>query len=195
MTAIESPQQDLSDDSPDAVTLFRPARPEALTPFLDLDEENEESKGIYAEALDDGSFLLFTFQPFEAFAEDPAVAHAWLAQFGEALGEIHEDPRGLLFFPDDLDPESTTYEGVIEEVADDALWIPTDGGIDMNALHALASQLLGDGGAGGGATSFDIGRMLEGVHGHLAEALGMDPSAGDKDDGDPPPGSKPPAKG
>ncbi len=99
MTAIESPQQDLSDDSPDAVALFRPTRPEALTAFLDLDEENEECKGIYAEALDDGSFLeehrrdgggarpprgraerddepelslLFTFQPFEAFAEDPA---------------------------------------------------------------------------------------------------------------------------
>ena len=197
MTAIESPQQHLSDDSPDAVALFRPARPEALTPFLDLDEESEESKGIYAEALDDGSFLLYTFQPFEAFAEDRAVAHAWLAQFGEALGEIHADPRGLLFFPDDLDPESTTYEGVIEEVADDALWVPLDGGIDINALHALASQLLGGDGTGGGATSFDIGRMLEGVHGQLAEALGMDPSAGGAggaggaDDGDPPPGSKP----
>lgn len=201
MTAIETPQQDLADASPDAVALFRPVRPEALTPFLDLDEESEESKGIYAEALEDGSFLLFTFQPFEAFAEDPAVAHAWLAQFGESLGEIHGDPRGLLFFPDDLDPESTTYDGVVEEVADDALWVPLDGGIDMNALHALASQLLGGAGVPGGpggATSFDIGRMFEGMQGHLAEALRLEQGpaekSGEEDQDDPRPGGKPPTK-
>lgn len=188
MTATESPQQDLSDDSPDAVALFRPTRPEALTAFLDLDEENEECKGIYAEALDDGSFLLFTFQPFEAFAEDPAVAHAWLAQFGEALGEIHGDRRGLLFFPDDLDPESTTYEGVVEEVAVDALWVPLDGGVERNALHALASQLLGGSGGPSAPSAFDLGRVLEGVPGRLAEALRMD------GDDDPPPDSKPPPK-
>ena len=126
----------------DAVALFRPVRPDALTPFLDLDDDAEESNGIYAEALEDGSFLLYTFQPFEAFTEDPSVAHAWLAQFGEALAEVHEDPRGVMFFPDDVEPEATTYEGVIEEVGDDAFWVSLAGGIDVDALRALAGQLL-----------------------------------------------------
>ena len=181
----------------DAVALFRPVRPDALTPFLDLDDENEASEGIYAEALEDGSFLLYTFQPFESFEADPAVAHAWLAQFGDALGALHDDPRGLLFFPDDVEPESTTYEGVVEEVADDALWVPLAGGIDMNALHALASQLLGGApGADGttaGASSFAIGRLFEGLQGHLAEAFGREQGAAEKEPEDEEaPGSKPP---
>lgn len=190
MTATNTPQQDLAEDVPDAVVLFRPVRAEALTPFLDLDEDSDENTGIYAEALDDGSFLVFTFQPFEAFAAGPEVAHAWLAQFGEALPEVHGDPRGLLFFPDDVEPEATTYEGVIDEVGEDALWIPLQGVFDLDALHELASQLMG-GGAPGGVSSFEIGRMFEGVQGHLAEALRQEKAAADAADDDEPP-SKPP---
>ena len=101
----------------DAVALFRPVRPEALKPFLDLDDQSEESEGIYAEALEDGAFLLHTFQPFALFAESPELAHDWLAQFGDALGEVHDDPRGILFFPDSVEPEATTYAGVVAEAA------------------------------------------------------------------------------
>ena len=184
-------------EAPDAVALFRPVRPEALAPFLDLDEESETSNGLYAEALDDGSFLVFTFQPFEAFEADPAVAYAWLAQFGEALSEVHHDPRGLLFFPDDVEPEATTYDGVVAEVAEDALWIPLAGDVDMNALHALASQLLGGApgpdGAPPGTSSFDIGRLFQGMQGHLAEAFGLEQGAVEAAPEDAePPASKPP---
>lgn len=171
----------------DAIVLFRPLRPDALKPFLDLDEESEESDGIYAEALEDGSFLLHTFQPFALFAESPHVAHAWLAQFGEALDEVHDDPRGVLFFPDSIEHDATTYAGVIAEVAEEGVWVslaaeiaPDDlaallpPGIDMDALRSLAGQMLGgpQDGSAPAASSFDIAKMFEGMQGQLVETLG-----------------------
>ena len=165
--AATEPHIEEEEEGVDAVALFRPVRADALTPFLDLDDDAAESSGIYAEALEDGSFLLYTFQPFEAFTEDPSVAHAWLAQFGEALADVHEDPRGLMFFPDDVEPEGTTYEGVIEEVGEDAFWVSLTGGIDVDALRALAAQLL------------------EGIQGQFA-ALGLEPESEQEPDEPPP---------
>src|SRR6476659_1823974 len=102
--------------SADAIAVFRPKQPERLAPFLDLDDESEDSEGLYAEPLDDGAMLVHTFQPYALFAENPAEAHEWLAQFGASLPDVHDDPRGLFFFPDSCEPTATTYEGVLAEL-------------------------------------------------------------------------------
>src|SRR5262245_35221486 len=111
--------------SADAIAVFHPKDPEKLKPFLDLDDESEESEGLYAEELADGSMLVHTFQPFEIFAQDPNEARTWLTQFGEALADIHDDPRGILFFPDTYEPTATTYDAVVGELADKGVWITT----------------------------------------------------------------------
>lgn len=181
--------------SADAVALFRPKDPAKLRPFLDLDEESDESDGLYAEALDDGAMLVFTFQPFEVFEQNPDEAREWLSQFGDALPDVHDDPRGLLFFPDTCEPETTTYEAVVTEVGDEGVWIgvaqedasePEDQAegwpgaglplppIDMETLQAFAGQLLGGGEAP--ATSFQVAKLFENVQQELLEALGMQES-------------------
>jgi hypothetical protein len=172
--------------SADAVAVFRPRSFEKLRPFLDLDEESDESEGLYAELLDDGAVLVHTFQPFELFEQNPSAAREWLEQFGDVLPDVHDDARGLLFFPDSCEPEGTTYDAVAAEVADEGVWIATalvdeDAGdaavlppIDMAALQAFAGQLLGGPeGAEAPATSYDVARLFEGVQQQLLEALGM----------------------
>ncbi|MBX3228804.1 MAG: hypothetical protein KIT84_39675 [Labilithrix sp.] len=110
-------------ESVDAIALFRPRNKAMILPFLDLDD-GDNDEGIYAEELPDGSFLLHTFQPYALFAENPTEARTWLAQFGVALPEVHDDPRGFLFFPDDAEPdEPQTYDDVVRAAADDGMWI------------------------------------------------------------------------
>lgn len=182
----------------DAVVLFHPAQRDALLPFLDLDEdENEDSDGVYAEELEDGSFLLYTFQPYELFAENQEEARTWLAQFGDDLGAVHDDPRGALFFPDTLEPEAQTYDGVVAEVANEGMFVMTSSsplaaamaGIDPNLLQALADQLLGGAAEGGdpkAALPFDIGKLIEGFQGQMLASLGAqardDESAEDEEE-------------
>jgi hypothetical protein len=175
-------------DAPDAIAIFRPKDLERLKPFLDLDDESEDSDGLYAEPLEDGAVLVHTFQPFDVFEENPAEARAWLAQFGAALADVHDDPRGLFFFPDSSEPDATTYEAVIAEVANEGIWIATglvdddDEGlppIDMDMLQAFAGQLLGPDGKGAPATSYDVGKLFENVQQQLLDALGVpNPLAG-----------------
>jgi hypothetical protein len=176
--------------SADAVVLFRPKDPAKLRPFLDLDDESEESEGLYAEALDDGAMLAFTFQPFEVFEQNPGEAREWLAQFGDALPDVHDDPRGLLVFPDTCEPEATTYDAVVAEVGDEGVWLTISDDdasgldeqaagwppgelppIDMQTLQAFAGQLLGSGDAP--ATSFQVAKLFENVQQELLDALGM----------------------
>ena len=175
--------------SADAVALFRPKDAAKLRPFLDLDDETEESDGLYAEALDDGAMLVHTFQPFEVFEQNPSEAREWLAQFGDALPAVHDDPRGMFFFPDTCEPDSTTYDAVVTEVGDEGIWLatslegaseleeapagwPAEGlpPIDMQTLQAFAGQLLG---GDAPATSFQVARLFEGVQQELLEALGI----------------------
>lgn len=148
---------------------------ERLTPFLDLDDESESDERLYAELLDDGTVLVHTFQPFELFEQDPEAVEEWLAQFGDALADVHDDPRGLLFFGDDEDVEATTYEGVVAEVGDKGFFVELEGagGLDMGALEGLAEQLLAGqqlGGAPGG--SFAIGQLFQDMQKQLVDALG-----------------------
>jgi hypothetical protein len=179
----------------DAVVLVHPPQREALLPFLDLEDDDEESDGIYAEELEDGSFLLYTFQPFAVFAENQDEARGWLLELGAEPAAVHDDPRGFLFFPDTIEPEAQTYDGVVAEVADKGIFVTPDtsplaaaiAGIDPNLLQALADQLLG--GAGGGAEGrdpkaplpFDIGKLVSGFQEQMLASLG---AAGDEDDDD-----------
>lgn len=195
--------------SADAIALFRPRAPEKLKPFLDLDDDNEESDGLYAEELEDGSVLVHTFQPFELFERNPSEAREWLAQLGDVLPDVHDDARGLLFFPDTCEPEGSTYDAVVAEVAPSGVWIATalvdeeEGGaaldlsallagglppIDMETLQAFAGQLLGQTGGEPGdeeeaaarpATSFEVAKLFEGVQQQLIEALGVQQALAD----------------
>lgn len=172
--------------SADAIAVFRPKDLERLKPFLDLDDESDDSEGLYAELLDDGAVLVHTFQPFEVFRDNPRDAAEWLAQFGDALPDVHDDPRGLFLFPDTTEPTATTYDGVLEEVgaSGQGLFLPTDpealahvalfraaegAGIDMNALQGLAAQLMGAEPGG----SFEMGKLLSDLSQNLIGALGV----------------------
>lgn len=180
----------MSDAEADAVAIFHPVSREALLPFLDLDEDSEDSDGIYAEELEDGSFLLFTFQPFALFAETPAFAKMWLAQFGEALDDVHDDPRGFLFFPDTLEPEAQTYAAVVAEIGEEGVFVGHSvsdhadaeaaiAGVDPELLQALAAQLLGASpdGSTQPPTPFEIGKLLEGMQSHLMATMGIQTGA------------------
>lgn len=167
-------------DEADAVAVFRPRIREKLTPFLDLDDENDESDGLYAEALEDGSFLVHTFQPFSAFEEDPDEVLEWLSQFGDALPDVHVDPRGLLVYPDSLEPEGGTYEEIVAAVEEEGIWVSTDNA--LGPLMELAGKLATD------PSSFEIGQMLTGLQEQMMSALGavIDAEAPEGTDDEPP---------
>lgn len=143
--------------SADAIVVFHPSDPSKLEPFLDLDDESEDSEGIYAEKLDDGTYLVHTFQPFDVFLQNPSEALEWLDQFGDALSDCHDDPRGLLFFPDDLEPEGTRYDAIVAELADRGLFVP----IILEPVMPLQAM-----------TSYDAGKMIEQMQQKIVDLLG-----------------------
>lgn len=158
----------MSDESADAIVVFHPRDPSKLEPFLDLDEDSEESDGIYAEKLDDGTYLVHTFQPFAVFLGNPDEALNWLEQFGDALDDCHDDPRGLLFFPDDLEPDGTTYDAIVAEVADKGLFVP------LLLEPMLPMQNM---------SSYDAGKMIEHMQQKIVDLLGgFQPPAGEPGD-------------
>lgn len=113
----------------DALVLLRPKNPTLLEPYLDLDDDegdDEESDKPYAERLADGAFLVHTFQPFAVFQGDPDEGRVWLEAFGDVLDGAHDDPRGVLFFPDEPAVEGDTYDAIVAETeaARRGLWIP-----------------------------------------------------------------------
>lgn len=119
----EPEPDDLEDAAEDAIALFRPRNKAMILPFLDLDD-GENADGIYAEELPDGAFLVHTFQPFELFDDDPQEARNWLAQFGIALPEVHDDARGFLFFPDGAEPDDPqSYDDVVNAIGDQGVWV------------------------------------------------------------------------
>lgn len=191
----------------DAVALFRPRQPAALRPYLDLDEDSEESNGLYAEALDDGSVLVHTFQSYAAFEASPIEGRAWLSQFGADLPLVHDDPRGFLFFPDVAEPSGRTYEAVVKEIASAGIWIPAaplsaeetrareagmvaqieaiqrgegddpdeDEGampFNMDALPALAQQMMASLGLGSPEGPTDLQGMMAALQKQLMGAMG-----------------------
>lgn len=154
----------------DAIALLRPRDFHALEPFLDLDDESEESDGLSADVLDDGSVLVHTFQPFEAFAGHPSEGRAWLAQFGASLALVHDDPRGVLFFPDDLEPDAASYAAVVEAVEAGGVWISPTGPGAVEAeglLEKLAASLQF------GASPHDLASAVSAFQKNVFEALGL----------------------
>ncbi|MBK6463813.1 MAG: hypothetical protein IPF92_22845 [Myxococcales bacterium] len=166
--------------STDAIALLRPRDFQALAPFLDLDEDSEESDGLYADLLADGAVLVHTFQPYEAFAADPRVGRAWLAQFGESLPLVHDDPRGVLFFPDDLEPDATSYAAVVEAIEEGGVWIapgaPAEPGEPGHLLEKLAASLQF------GASPHDLATAVSAMQKSVFDALGLGALGGDDDD-------------
>jgi hypothetical protein len=179
----------------DAIAIVRPKSRERLLPHLDLDEDSEASEGIYAEELADGAFLLHTFQPFELFAEHPREARAWLLEHFELgdLGAIHDDPRGMLFFDDDVLPDASSYDVIVtaleheqeglwitvgeedDEAADAADELGAGATFDLEGVAELAGKLFDPSRKGQAPTSFEIGQMLEGMQRQLMDSLGVEP--------------------
>lgn len=170
--------------SSDAIALLRPRDFHALEPFLDLDDDSEESDGLYADVLADGAVLVHTFQPFEAFAASPGEGRAWLSQFGESLPLVHDDPRGVLFFPDDLEPDATTYEAVVEAASSGGVWIeataPDAAAEGGDLLGKLAASLQF------GASPDDLASAVSAMQKSVLDALGLgglgDGELGEDDD-------------
>lgn len=178
----------------DAIVVFHPVDASKLEPLLDLDEDSSDSPNPYAEKLDDGTYLVHTFQPFATFTEDPELLGDWLEHFAEVIEVMHDDPRGLFVFPDDVELEAEGYAALVDEVGDRGAFFmldPEDAieGLDMDALGAIASQFM-QGAAPGGAGSFEIGQLIQNMQGQIAEALGVQLPKTD----DEPKGGEPAAK-
>lgn len=47
-----------------------------------------------------------------------------MTQFGDALSELHTDPRDVFFYPDIAEPTARTYEAVIRELRQTGIWVP-----------------------------------------------------------------------
>ncbi len=66
--------------------------------------------------------LLHTFARFEGAAPDEH-ALALRRLLGTAL-DAHDDPRGILFFPDAGEPDGEDYETIVRQVGDGGVWAP-----------------------------------------------------------------------
>jgi len=173
----------------DTIALLRPKDPEKLKPYLDLDGE-EETDFPYAEELEGGAFLVHTFQPFAVFQGDHDEGRVWLESLGVALSDAHDDPRGVLFFPDDHEPTATTYAEVVAEVEAHGIWIPLaalskDEATARNARLAkdlaeaqrMVAELTGEPIEGEEAIATEIEELARRLQGSAA-AAGGDPAFG-----------------
>ena len=66
--------------------------------------------------------LVHTFVRFDSLAADE---HALVVRriFGAQLDQ-HDDPRGILFFPDVCEPKRKTYDAIVREVEAAGVWAP-----------------------------------------------------------------------
>src|SRR6188474_379904 len=69
--------------------------------------------------------LLHTMNRFEGAAPDEH-ALALRELLGAAL-DAHDDPRGILFFPDVCEPKGADYEAIASAVARAGVWAPKVG--------------------------------------------------------------------
>jgi hypothetical protein len=69
--------------------------------------------------LDDGWLLHFG----RWYDADDEIAFQIRSALGETL-DAHDDPRGILVFPDVASPSAHTYDGIVRELGDDARWVP-----------------------------------------------------------------------
>jgi hypothetical protein len=93
--------------------------------------------------LDDDAVLLSTLEPFGADrAATTFELRTLLARtFGTTLEEIHDDPRGVLAFPDVCEPSARTYEGVAAEVGGAGVWLPLEPPSHAEMLERMTAML------------------------------------------------------
>jgi hypothetical protein len=90
--------------------------------------------------LDDGSVLLSTLARFGARGSNELPLRICLTQlFGNDLASIHDDPRGVLLFPDVAEPRGRTYEAVVAEVGAVGVWLPVEAVPDSEMEAYVAS--------------------------------------------------------
>ena len=80
--------------------------------------------GVHVEHYGDAS-VVSTFVPFDAAAPDE-FSLALRKQLGAAL-DAHDDPRGILIFPDVVEFHGKAYEAIVREVAASGFWAPKVG--------------------------------------------------------------------
>lgn len=77
------------------------------------------------EPLEDGSALFTSMARFGKDGPNEYELRVLLTcLFGEDLAKIHDDPRGVLVFPDACEPRGRTYESLVAEVAEAGVWLP-----------------------------------------------------------------------
>lgn len=112
----------------DAVAILRPKDPTKIRRHVDPDQP-----GTLLCPLADGSLLFHSFVRFAAIEAEPTIIRDWLIQtFGADLGAVHDDPRGVLVYPDICEPRSQSYDAIVAEIEAAAVWVP---------LHATAAAV------------------------------------------------------
>ena len=69
----------------------------------------------------EGGCLFATLQRW--IDDDDELAFVVRSTVGDAL-DAHDDPRGVLVFPDVAEPAAPSYDGVVAELGRDARWVP-----------------------------------------------------------------------
>ncbi|HSO40095.1 MAG TPA: hypothetical protein VLT33_46525 [Labilithrix sp.] len=83
----------------------------------ELAAPDDPERQLLVRFLADGNVSVFTGHRFDDADADFTI-RCWLwAQFGVALADIHDDPRGVFVYPGDSRPDASTYEGIVEELA------------------------------------------------------------------------------
>jgi len=83
----------------------------------ELAAPDDPERHLLVRYLTDGNVSVFTGHRFDDTDADFTI-RCWLwTQFGVALADIHDDPRGVFVYPGDSRPEASTYEGIVEELA------------------------------------------------------------------------------
>jgi hypothetical protein len=104
--------------TPNAVALLRPRSLNVLSAHLTDPDEARMVDFLY-----DGAVLYRTGMPYPPMTFDELIARAWLTGFGDDLPELHDDRRGVLFFPDTLRLRGSTYREIVREVSYAGIWV------------------------------------------------------------------------
>jgi hypothetical protein len=107
----------------DAVALLRPRSRTMLRKRL---KAARRAAPPTLRPLDDGAVLWFTHVRFGTTNRHQLALRAMLTDLlGDDPASVHDDPGGVLFFPDVCEPQARSYAGVVAEVEDAGVWIPT----------------------------------------------------------------------
>jgi len=112
----------------DAVAVLRIARLEPLAaPY-----------GCHPVAHSGDASLVNTMTPFHGVTADE-LALSLRRLLGEAL-DAHDDPRGILLFPDAAAPSSAGYEAIVKEMAGAGKWVPKVGPDHIPARYTSSGK-------------------------------------------------------